>query len=82
MEALTILTVGFVCMACFLMGAMVGQTVVKGEKIEPPTVSPLKAYREHEAKKEAKAEQNRIDTIMRNIESYDGTANHQEDVPR
>ncbi len=79
---LTILTVGFVCMGCFLMGAMVGQTVVKGEKIQPPTINPMKAYREHEAKREARMEQSKLDTIMRNIEAYDGTASRQEDVPR
>lgn len=82
MDALTILSLGFICLACFLMGAKVGQTVSKGEPIETPTVNPVKAYREKEAKKEAKKEQERIDTIMRNIESYDGTSRGQEDVPR
>lgn len=81
MEALTILSVGFICLACFLTGAKVGQAVSKGEVIETPAVSPLKAYREKEAKKEAQMAQNKIDTIMRNIESYDGTSNGQEDVP-
>ena len=82
MEVLTILAMGFICMACFLMGAKVGQAVSKGEDIETPTINPLKAFREHEARKEAQKEQDRIDTIMRNIEAYDGTASHQEDVPR
>jgi hypothetical protein len=81
MEVITILAMGFVCAACFLTGAKVGQAVSKGEEIKTPTVNPLKAYREMEAKKEAKAEQDRIDTIMRNIESYDGTGHGQEDVP-
>lgn len=82
MEALTILALGFICLACFLMGAKVAQTVEKGEKIETPSVNPLKVYREREAKKEAQMEQNRIETIMQNIEKYDGTSNGQEDVPR
>ena len=81
MDALTILTLGFVCLSCFLMGAKVGQAASKGETIETPTVNPIKAYREHEAKKEAKMEQDRIETIMRNIEGYDGTSRGQEDVP-
>ena len=67
--------------ACFLIGAKVGQTVVKGKEIEVPTVNPLEAYRKREAKRAAQEEQNRVDTIMRNIESYDGTASNQEDVP-
>lgn len=80
--ALTILAIGFVCMACFMMGAKVGQTVSKGEPIETPTVNPVKAIKEHRARQEAEMEQSRIDTIMQNIENYDGTGFKQEDVPK
>ena len=82
MEALMLAVMGLTNIACFIIGAKVGQTVSKGETIETPTLSPLKAYREHEAKREAEMEQNRLDTIMRNIERYDGTSRGQEDVPR
>lgn len=82
MEILLVVTVGVLCIGCFLIGAKVGQTVSKGETIEMPSINPLDAYRKHEARKEAQAEQERIDTIMRNIESYDGTGNNQEDVGR
>mgnify|MGYP003290036212 CR=1 FL=1 len=82
MEILLVATVGALCIGCFLIGAKVGQTVSKGESIELPSVNPFEAYRKHEAKKEAQAEQERIDTIMRNIECYDGTGNNQEDVGR
>jgi hypothetical protein len=82
MEVLLTLAIGFVCMACFLLGAKVGQAVSKGEKIETPTVNPLKAYREHEAKKVAQAEQDKVAVIMSNIESYNGTSDGQKDVPR
>lgn len=82
MEILLAITVGALCIGCFLIGAKVGQTVSKGETIELPSINPLEAYRNHEAKKEAQAEQERIDTIMRNIETYDGTGNNQEDVGR
>jgi hypothetical protein len=82
MEILLVVTVGVLCIGCFLIGAKVGQTVSKGETIEMPSINPLEAYRKHEARKEAQAEQERIDTIMRNIESYDGTGNNQEDVGR
>ena len=81
MEALSLAIMGAACIACFLIGAKVGQTVSKGEEIKLPTVNPLKAYREHEAKKEAEMEQNRFDTILQNIEKYDGTGKGQEDVP-
>jgi hypothetical protein len=82
MEALTIAVTGLLCIICFIIGAKVGQTVSKGEDIELPEVNPMKAIKEHRAKQEAEMEQNRIDTIMRNIESYDGTTMGQEDVPR
>lgn len=72
---------GTLNIVCFFIGAKVGQKVSKGEEIEMPSINPFEAYRKHEAKKEAEAEQNKIDTIMRNIERYDGTSYHQEDVP-
>lgn len=81
MEVITILAIGFVCAACFLIGAKVGQVVSKGEEIKTPTLDPLKAYREREDRKEAKTEQDKLAVIMRNIEAYDGTAYGQEDVP-
>ncbi len=65
---------------CFLFGARLGQTVSKGEKVELPNLNPLEAYRKHEAKKEAEAEQDKFDTIMKNIECYDGTTKGQKDV--
>lgn len=81
MEIVLVLAVGIMCICCFMIGAKVGQTVSKGEDIKLPTVNPLEAYREHEQRKAARDEQERIETIMRNIEAYDGTADRQEDVP-
>ena len=82
MEILLILTIGTLCIVCFFVGARVGQTVAKGEKIEAPKLDPMKPIREYQDRKEAERKQDRIETIMRNIESYDGTARGQEDVPR
>ena len=69
-------------MACFLMGAKVGQAVAKGEKVETPTLNPIKAIEKHQAEKEAKYEQSKRDIILRNIDNYDGTEYGQEEVPR
>jgi hypothetical protein len=77
---LLIISVGFLNVACFVIGAKVGQTIVKGEKVELPNLNPLKAYRENEARKEVEREQDKLNTIMRNIERYDGTGKGQEDV--
>lgn len=82
MEILLALVVGTLCIVCFFVGAKVGQQVSKGEPIETPTLNPVKLIQEHQEKKAAEEEQNRIDTIMRNVERYDGTEHGQEDVPR
>ena len=82
MGALELAIVGALCIVSFMLGAKVGQTVVKGETIETPTVNPLKLYKEHKSREKAEEELNKIDTILRNIETYDGTSNGQKDVPR
>lgn len=82
MEVSLVIATGLICLFSFVVGAKVGQTVSKGEEIKTPEFKPLQAVRERKAKKEAEMEQDRINTIMRNIESYDGTGNGQEDVPR
>jgi hypothetical protein len=56
--------------------------VVKGEEVKLPSIDPLKAYREQQNRKEAEMELDKVETIMRNVEVYDGTSNGQRDVPR
>lgn len=84
MEIILILVVGALNIACFFIGAKVGQRVAKGESVELPSLNPVKAVKEHNekklAEKEAEREQERIRTIMENIENYDGTPNGQKDV--
>ena len=83
MEIALVAVVGTLNIVCFFIGAKVGQAVVRGEKIEAPVVKgPMTLIKEHRDHKEAEAEKNRLDVIMRNIERYDGTGNGQEDVPR
>ena len=82
MEITLILIVGALNIVCFLVGAKVGQMVQKGEKIEIASVNPLKAVEEHRNKKEAEREQDKVNTILHNIEAYDGTGRGQEDIPR
>ena len=78
---LIIAIVGALRIVCFFIGAKVGQTAAKGERIETPRETAINAIRAHQAKKEADMKQDRFNTIMRNIEAYDGTANGQQDVP-
>ena len=80
MTALYIALTGFFCIVCFVIGANVGQSVSKGEKVEIPKLNPAKAYREREARKEAEKKQKELEKVLRNIDRYDGTSKGQEDV--
>jgi hypothetical protein len=82
MEILLVLVVSILNGVCFFCGLKVGMSVVKGEPIELPSINPMKAYREREDKKQAEREQDKLATIMQNIEAYDGTGANQKDVNR
>ena len=82
MEVLTLAVFGLANIFCFVIGAKVGQSVVKGEKVKMPNLNPLDAIREHQNKREAERKQDAFEVIMNNIDSYDGTSNGQRDVPR
>lgn len=77
---LTILMTGTLCCVCFIIGAKVGQKVSNGERVELPSVNPIKAMQESKDRKEAEKEQDKVEAILRNIERYDGTGKGQEDV--
>lgn len=84
MDILLILTVSILNIVCFFIGAKIGQKTAKGENIEAPNLSklnPMTLYREHEERKEAQREKEKLDVILGNIERYDGTGARQEDVP-
>lgn len=76
-----IMAVGLLTLFTLVCGVKIGQTTAKGEDVKLPNINPMEAYREREDKKHAKMEQEKLDTIMRNIEAYDGTGNRQEDLP-
>lgn len=77
---LTIFITGMLCCACFFMGAVIGQKASNGEDIELPSVNPIRAIKELNENKQAEMEQDKLETILRNIERYDGTGRGQEDV--
>ena len=81
MEVLLLAVMATANILCFVVGAKVGQSVTKGEKVEMPVIDPMKAYKEHKAKQEAQQQQSVIDTIMHNVETYNGTAEGQKDIP-
>lgn len=75
-----ILAVGTLNIACFFIGAKVGQMVQKGQSITAPTINPVKIYEEHKEKKRADKEQMKFENILHNLDAYDGTSNGQKDV--
>lgn len=81
METLILIAViGAMNILCFMVGAKVGQTVSRGERVEIPTVNPVQAIREHREDKRAEIERSKIETILSNIDAYDGTSYGQKDV--
>lgn len=84
MEALFVLLFMVIMAAsnifCFLIGARVGQKVVKGEEVKLP--DPVDAIREHQSNKAMKQKMSQFETIMHNVDTYDGTGYGQRDVPR
>ena len=81
MLALMLIIMGGVNIFCFTVGAKVGQKVVKGEPVEVPNLNPAELYRGHTERKHQQEEMNRVETILQNIENYDGTSIGQRDVP-
>lgn len=73
---------GFLCICSFIIGAKVGQKIVRGETIESPVKSPVEAYREAKNNFEYRREQDRLQTISDNIDNYDGTGIGQKDIPK
>lgn len=80
MEVLLMAVMAASNILCFLIGAKVGQKVVKGEEVELPTLNPMEIYRTQQERKEAERVKDKMDTILRNIDNYDGTPNGQEEV--
>lgn len=77
---LLIAIVGTLNIACFFIGAKVGQTVVMNKEITPPNLNPFKVIEELKEQKKATEEEERFNDIMYNIDNYDGTSNGQRKV--
>lgn len=81
MEGILLTVMAISNAVCFVIGAKVAQTVIRGKEIRMPSANPLEAVRARREKQEARTEQSRLDAILRNIEVYDGTGRGQEDIP-
>ena len=67
---LLIATISILNIACFFIGAKVGQKVNKGEDIKLPNINPVKAIEEYKETKEYKENQERFNTMLDNINNY------------
>ena len=79
---LIIAVVGALNVACFFIGSRIGQKVAKGESIDLPNINPMEKIQERREQKQAKAEKERTEIILQNIDNYNGTSAGQKDVPR
>ena len=75
-----VVLMGGMNLLAFLVGAKTAQKADRGEEIELPTLNPMKAYQEFTEQREAKKEQEELDTILDNINNYDGTSNGQKNI--
>ena len=81
--ALGLLVAGATNVACFAVGAKVGQQVAKDEPVKVPNpVAEIKeARRKQEAQKEGDRQRKWLETVLENVDCYDGSAKGQKNVP-
>ena len=82
MEILLLLVAGLTNIACFAIGAKVGQQAAKGEPVKISIPDPLQKIRETASRREADREKTKLEAILGNLERYDGTPEGQEEVPQ
>ena len=75
-----IMAVGLLVLFALVLGVKIGQATAKGKDIEWAEIKPMEAIKERKEKREAEHEQERMRTILSNIESYDGTSVGQKEV--
>ena len=77
---LLVLLMGVMNLLAFLIGARTAQKAEKGEEIKLPTINPKQIYKEHKEDQEAIKEQERLNTILENIDNYKGDGIGQKDI--
>ena len=81
-------TIEILCLMAFnlfsiLVGIILGQKLSKGREIKLNPVKAIKdEIKESTVSKEENLRKRRIDTMLQNIDSYDGTGLGQKQIPR
>ncbi|MBQ9701355.1 MAG: hypothetical protein IJV71_12135 [Lachnospiraceae bacterium] len=79
MDTILIMAVtGALCIVCFFVGAKVGQSVATGKELKTP--NPVTAVENYIAEKESRSYQDEMETMLDNVDIYDGTGIGQKDV--
>ena len=76
-----LLLVVFICLsniACLIVGVKVGQKAYRGEEIKLP--NPVAKVQSFKDSQEYTKEQEALDTMLYNIDVYDGTSLGQKDI--
>ena len=76
-----LLLVVFICLSnitCLVVGARIGQKVSRGEEVKLP--NPVEKVHTFKEAQERNKKQEAIDTMLYNIDVYDGTGLGQKDI--
>ena len=82
METITLLFLfGVFIILAYTLGLKNGQKLKNNEEIKIPEINPVKIVRNEIETFEQKKKQDAYDTMMANIDNYDGTGLGQKDIP-
>jgi hypothetical protein len=72
---------GLFIMASYTLGLRNGQRLARKQEVKMPEVNPVKVVKEIKENKELEKEQDVLETILNNIDIYDGTEAGQKEIP-
>lgn len=82
METIALLFLfGIFIIIAYTLGLKNGQKLKNDEEIKMPEINPVKIVRNEIETFEQKKKQDAYDTMMANIDNYDGTGLGQKDIP-
>lgn len=82
METIALLFLfGVFIILAYTLGLRNGQKLKNNEEIKIPEINPIKIVRNEIETFEQKKKQDAYDTMMANIDNYDGTGLGQKDIP-
>lgn len=82
-ETVVICTIfGVFLILSFVIGARVGQKIVKGEEVKVEMPNPIKAIEKRLETKAIEKEADKLSVMMENIDNYDGTDLGQKEIPK